>query len=178
MFDCEPESNYFAVSTDNRQSQRFTVHDLEADSFVHLDASDHSVMEIQGPEIDKQTENDRYLISPGVGSQMLSPVPIGVKMVKLLPKESLQDDSSIDRILHSEQKKSNRQLNLLRDPLAIQAVLLPHEVKGAANLLHEFLRKTPTSGSKKKLDHFQDNDQLQVSPIALQFNTPPKEACQ
>jgi hypothetical protein len=86
--------------------------------------------------MDKQTENDRYLISPGVGSQMLSPVPIGVKMVKLLPKEALQDDSSLDRILHSEQKQSNRQLNLLRDPQAVEAVLLPHDMGKTENLLH------------------------------------------
>ena len=90
---------------------------------------------------------------------ILSPVPMGVKMVKLLPKNSsLLDDSGTEKWLCSEANNHES----LRDGSLLDAVHDPQE-----ELVSRFVvcNQTPPS-SKKGFRHFQDKGD-DVSPITI-----------
>lgn len=97
---------------------------------------------------------------------LLSPVQMGVQMVKLLPKNSsLLDDSCTEKWRCSEVKNDAQRLQeTLRDGTLLDAVLGPQE-----EVVSRFkvCKQTPPSSSKRQRHFYDKGDD--VSPITIQL---------
>ena len=95
------------------------------ESFIHLNASEHSLHLLSKSDQVEALE----LLSPTFSQQLQPPHLMGVKMVKLLPKNQ-KEDFTAEHIFFSENGTvdSHHPVDLLRDGNGLDAVLLAKDV--------------------------------------------------